>query len=57
MIESLSVTHHIQKYIIDVLMFHEMARFRDLRPPKVDTNLFTYHLNALVKSGMIEKVP
>lgn len=56
MIESLSVTHHIQKHIIDVLMFHENARFRDLRPPKVDTNLFTYHLNALVKSGVVDKV-
>lgn len=57
MIESLSVNHHIQKHIIDVLMFKEVARFRDLRPPKTDTNLFTYHLNALVKSGIVDKVP
>lgn len=57
MIDALSVNHHIQKHIVDVLMFHETARFRDLRPPKVDTNLFTYHLNTLVKSGMIDKVP
>lgn len=56
MIESLSVTHHIQKHIIDVLMYQKSARFRDLRPPRVDTNLFTYHLNNLVKSGVIEKV-
>jgi ADP-ribose pyrophosphatase YjhB (NUDIX family) len=56
MIESVSVSHHIQKYIIDVLMYAQTARFRDLRPPKTDTNLFTYHLNSLVKSGMVLKV-
>jgi ADP-ribose pyrophosphatase YjhB (NUDIX family) len=37
-------------------MYKKIARFRDLRPPKVDTNLFTYHLNSLVKQGMVEKV-
>lgn len=57
MIESVSVTHHIQKFIIDVLMYQKSARFRDLRPPRVDTNLFTYHLNSLVKQGMVDKVP
>jgi len=56
MIESVSVNHHIQKYIIDVLMYTQVARFRDLRPEKTDTNLFTYHLNSLVKSGMVTKV-
>lgn len=55
MIEPVSVSHHIQKHIVDVLMYSKIARFRDLRPPKVDTNLFTYHLNALVKNGMVEK--
>lgn len=57
MIEFESVDHHIQKSIIDVLMYTEVARFRDLRPPRVDTNLFTYHLNVLLKQGMLEKVP
>ena len=47
MIESVSVTHHIQKHILDVLMYTAVARFRDLRPPRTDTNLFTYHLNVL----------
>jgi len=55
MIESTSVNHHIQKYIVDVLMYREVARFRDLRPPKIDTNLFSYHLKNLVKSGMVAK--
>lgn len=56
MIESVSVNHHIQKFIIDVLMYKKVARFRDLRPPKTDTNLFTYHLNSLVKQAMVQKV-
>ena len=55
MIESVSVTHHIQKHILDVLMYTAVARFRDLRPPRTDTNLFTYHLNVLVKAGMVGK--
>jgi ADP-ribose pyrophosphatase YjhB (NUDIX family) len=56
MFESVSINHHIQRFIIDVLMYQEIARFRDLRPPKTDTNLFTYHLNVLLKSGMLQKV-
>lgn len=55
MFENISVTHHIQKHIIDVLMYRQVARFTDLKPPKVDTNLFTYHLKGLVKSGAVEK--
>ncbi len=56
MVEYSSVNHHIQKHIVDVLMYQKVARFRDLRPPRVDTNLFTYHLGALVKSNLVEKV-
>ncbi len=56
MIEQASITHHIQKHIIDVLMFHETARFRDLRPPRVDTNLFSYHLKLLIKSHLVKKI-
>lgn len=37
-------------------MYAEMVRFRDLRPPNTDTNLFTYHLKSLLKSGMVDKV-
>jgi ADP-ribose pyrophosphatase YjhB (NUDIX family) len=55
MFDKISVSHHIQKHIIDVLMYTQTARFRDLRPPKVDTNLFTYHLKGLLKIGLIEK--
>lgn len=50
-----SITHNIQKHIIDVLHWQKSARFRDLRTPDVDTNKFAYHLKLLTKSGMIEK--
>ncbi|NCO10912.1 NUDIX domain-containing protein [Candidatus Saccharibacteria bacterium] len=50
-----SVKHPIRQHILEYLSQHEIARFRDLRPPRVDTNLFTYHLNSLVKLGFVVK--
>lgn len=55
MTDQIEITHHIQKHIIGVLLYSEFARFRDLRPPRVDTNLFSYHLSILVKSGFVDK--
>lgn len=55
MIDQLAIEHHIQKHIIGVLYHQRVARFRDLRPPQCDTNLFSYHLKLLVKAGFIEK--
>lgn len=48
--------HPVQKHILTYLMYHETARFRDLQPPKVKTNLFSYHLKLLIKNDMIEHV-
>ncbi len=47
--------HHIQKHIVGVLMHQKYARFRDMRPPKVDTNLYSYHLKLLQKNGFVDK--
>jgi len=55
MFEQDTITHHIERDIIAYLMTHEYARFSDMRPSKVDTNLFTYHLKLLVKNGFIVK--
>lgn len=55
MIEQKNIEHHIQKHIIGVLMHQKYARFRDLRPPKVDTNLYSYHLKLLIKNGYVAK--
>jgi ADP-ribose pyrophosphatase YjhB (NUDIX family) len=49
------IEHHIQKYILSTLTYQQYARFRDLRPPKTDTNLFSYHLKLLLKAGFITK--
>lgn len=56
MFEQIKLSHHIQKHIISVLMFQKVARFRDLRPPKTDTNLFSYHLKLLLNQGLVDKV-
>ncbi len=55
MIDQFIPEHHIQKHILGMLMHMKYARFRDMRPPKVDTNLYTYHLNLLKKRGFVIK--
>lgn len=55
MIEQIEITHHIQKHILKVLLRQRYARYRDMRPPRVDTNLYSYHLNQLLKTGMVHK--
>lgn len=51
----MTIEHHIQKYIIKVLMHQKYARFRDLRPQNVDTNLYSYHLKVMQKNGLVVK--
>lgn len=55
MTEHLHIHHHIQKHILSVLMQHKYARFRDMRPERVDTNLYSYHLKLLLKNDMVNK--
>ncbi|MBH2007556.1 NUDIX hydrolase [Candidatus Saccharibacteria bacterium] len=50
------VSHHIQKHILSVLLHSKIVRFRDLRPPRIDTNLFSYHLKLLQKNKFVEKL-
>lgn len=47
--------HHIQKYILNVLAHKQFARFSEMRPPRVDSNAYSYHLRALQKEKYIEK--
>ncbi len=56
MFEQTEVKHHIQKNILSVLLRQKTARFRDMRPPRVDTNLYSYHLTQLLKAGLVKKV-
>lgn len=47
--------HPIQKHIYTVLHSQRVARFRDLRPKNVDSNLCSYHLSLLRKQGIVER--
>lgn len=49
------VKHKIQKNILSVLLHQKYARFRDMRPPRTDTNLYSYHLSQLVKGRLVKK--
>ncbi len=56
MIDQRSPTHHIQKHIIDILMRQKIAKFSQMRPPRTDTNLFSYHLKLLQRDGLLQKI-
>lgn len=47
--------HHIQHYILTKLSVTKWARFSEMRPPKVDSNAYSYHLKLLQKQGLVEK--
>jgi 8-oxo-dGTP pyrophosphatase MutT (NUDIX family) len=55
MIDTLTIDHHIQKHILGVLMYQKYARFRDMRPDNIDTNLYSYHLKQLLKQKLVTK--
>ncbi|MBP6037741.1 MAG: NUDIX hydrolase [Candidatus Saccharimonas sp.] len=55
MFEQDTITHHIQRSILGALMTREFARFRDLKPENVDTNLFSYHLKLLQRDKYVRK--
>lgn len=49
--------HFIRKHIMRVLFRTKWARFRDMRPERVDSNLYNYHLKQLLREGYIEHHP
>lgn len=49
--------HHIQHYILTKLSIAKWARFSEMRPPKVDSNAYSYHLKLLQKQQLIERHP
>lgn len=48
--------HHIQRDIVKKLITVESARYSDLRPKNLESNLFMYHLQQLIRSGYVEKI-
>jgi len=49
------IKHTIDRHILGVLLGREYARFSEMRPPRVDTNLYSYHLKTMLTDGWIEK--
>lgn len=51
----LVIEHNLQKRIFAKLVYVDVARFSDLKPKNVESNLFMYHLKQLIKNGLVEK--
>ena len=49
------VMHHIQREILRSLLLVPEARFKDLKPAGLESNIFMYHLKTLIKDGLVEK--
>jgi ADP-ribose pyrophosphatase YjhB (NUDIX family) len=47
--------HHIQRKIISLLMHAPALGYAQMRPKGVESNHFAYHLEQLVKAGLIAK--
>lgn len=47
--------HHLQTQILHKLVLSEAARFADLRPKNIDSNVFTYHLKQLMRDKLVTK--
>lgn len=52
---STTVTNEHQKYILSQLKTRQYARFKEIQPPKISSNSFSYHLKELQKGGWIVK--
>lgn len=49
--------HPIQTKILNALLFKEKARFKELNTTNLTTDHFTFHVNKLIKDGLISKKP
>lgn len=47
--------HYIQKKIFDKLLLAKSLRYSELRPPKIESNNFAYHLKEIVRDGLVQK--
>lgn len=47
--------HNIQHTILSNLATVESARFSSLKPENTETNLYSYHLNVLIRQGYVQK--
>lgn len=49
------IDHHIKRDVVKYLLTVPYARYSELRPKNIESNLFMYHLSQLVKQGLVEK--
>lgn len=49
------IDHAVQKDIVRNLVTNGISRFSELKPKRVESNLFMYHLGQLQKKGVIQK--
>lgn len=49
------INHYIRRHIITMLTYNKTARYRDMRPEHVDSNLYNYHRKELLRLGYIAK--
>lgn len=47
--------HHLQRTIVKSLSVADSLSFSELKPEDLDNNLFTYHLKAVIREGLVEK--
>lgn len=47
--------HHLQRDILHLLVTSESARFSELKPKDIDGNVFTYHIQQLIKQKLVQK--
>lgn len=48
--------HHIQRKILAKLLYAEALGYAQLRPEGIESNHFSYHLDQLVKAGLVAKL-
>lgn len=49
------LNHHLQKQILNKLITAPTARYAELKPADIESNVFTYHLHQLIRDGLVEK--
>jgi 8-oxo-dGTP pyrophosphatase MutT (NUDIX family) len=49
------IVHHIQRQILEKLLYAESLNYAGMRPVSVESNHFAYHLDQLIHEGLIVK--
>ncbi|MEM6997666.1 MAG: hypothetical protein AAF413_02015 [Patescibacteria group bacterium] len=51
----IDLLHHLQRSVLEKLTYAEHVSHKDLLPDGMAGNAFNYHLNGMIKQGLIEK--